>query len=136
MRFSVTDLRLSLSERGKITDPKISTWVLLKQFRADVFGKEVQSAATYSYMWLADQVGHVFIGLLLDFILSFTFSYFIPKLGSEIVGLSLTFLIVSIWEFLAYRADMRRVTYPSLLDKSLLRKNAIIGLHPVQLTPA
>jgi hypothetical protein len=34
------------------TPPKLTSKDLLQQFWA--YGKEVQSAATYSYMWLAD----------------------------------------------------------------------------------
>jgi hypothetical protein len=40
----------------------------LEQFKADVYGKEVQSAATYSYMWMADQMGHVCVGILVNLI--------------------------------------------------------------------
>ena len=41
---------------------------LLHQFWADAYGKEVQTTATYSYTWLADQFGHICIGIILNFI--------------------------------------------------------------------
>ncbi len=39
--------------------PRLSAGDLLAQFWLDIYGKEVQSAATYSYLWMADQMGHV-----------------------------------------------------------------------------
>ncbi len=50
--------------------PKISFEDLLRQLRADANGKEVQTAATYSHTWLANQFGHVCIGILAEFIAS------------------------------------------------------------------
>ena len=47
--------------------PDVTKTDLVKQFFRDVHGKEVQSAATYSYMWLADQVGHICVGMVLTF---------------------------------------------------------------------
>jgi hypothetical protein len=52
----------SKTAAGGPTPPKLTSKDLLQQFWADAYGKEVQSAATYSYMWLADQFGHVCIG--------------------------------------------------------------------------
>jgi len=41
--------------------PRLTAKDLLRQFWADAYGKEVQTAATYSYTWLADQFGHICI---------------------------------------------------------------------------
>src|SRR5262245_38058931 len=49
------------------TEPKLSVKDILAQFWADAYGKEVQTAATYSYTWLADQFGHLCIGILVNF---------------------------------------------------------------------
>ena len=49
------------------TAPKINSKELLHQFWADAYGKEVQTAATYSYTWLADQFGHICIGIIVNF---------------------------------------------------------------------
>jgi hypothetical protein len=46
------------------TPPNLTAMDLLRQFWADAYGKEVQTAATYSYTWLADQFGHLCIGIL------------------------------------------------------------------------
>jgi hypothetical protein len=46
------------------TAPRLGTKDLAKQFWADAYGKEVQTAATYSYTWLADQFGHLAIGIV------------------------------------------------------------------------
>lgn len=44
--------------------PVITSADILQQIKADLIDKEVQSAATYSYLWMADQMGHIGIGLL------------------------------------------------------------------------
>src|SRR6266498_4498396 len=45
--------------------PSIGIKELAWQFYHDIFGKEVQDATSYSYVWLADQIGHVCIGIIL-----------------------------------------------------------------------
>jgi hypothetical protein len=50
------------------TAPKLTLTDVAQQFWTDAYGKEVQTAATYSYTWLADQFGHICIGLILNFI--------------------------------------------------------------------
>ena len=80
--------------------PKISLRLLLEQFWADVYGKEVQSAATYSYTWLADQVGHICLGILLDFgftVITYRLSAWLgwPALSAEFLGFFLTMAAVS-----------------------------------------
>ena len=112
--------------------PKISLRLLLEQFWADVYGKEVQSAATYSYTWLADQVGHICLGILLDFgftVITYRLSAWLgwPALSAEFLGFFLTMAAVSYWEYRAYRSDVERATGPFPLDRKLLRKNAIIA---------
>jgi hypothetical protein len=48
--------------------PNLTVKNLGQQFWADAYGKEVQTAATYSYTWLADQFGHIAIGIVTDFL--------------------------------------------------------------------
>jgi MFS family permease len=48
--------------------PNLTLSDLGKQFWADAYGKEVQTAATYSYTWLADQFGHLAIGMVAHFL--------------------------------------------------------------------
>src|SRR5215467_2440525 len=50
------------------TAPNLSVKDILAQFWADAYGKEVQTAATYSYTWLADQFGHLAIGMVAHFL--------------------------------------------------------------------
>lgn len=45
--------------------PDIKPADIFQQIKVDLLDKEVQSAATYSYLWLADQMGHIGIGLLI-----------------------------------------------------------------------
>ena len=45
--------------------PVIGIKELAWQFWHDIYGKEVQDATTYSYVWLADQMGHICIGIVL-----------------------------------------------------------------------
>jgi hypothetical protein len=47
--------------------PKLALKDVRDQFWADAYGKEVQTAATYSYTWLADQFGHLAIGMVAQF---------------------------------------------------------------------
>src|SRR5215468_8689835 len=47
--------------------PDLTASDLWKQFWADAYGKEVQTTATYSYTWLADQFGHICIGIIVSF---------------------------------------------------------------------
>ncbi len=44
--------------------PVIEAADIRHQIKVDLIDKEVQSAATYSYLWMADQMGHIGIGLL------------------------------------------------------------------------
>ena len=48
--------------------PNLTVKNLGQQFWADAYGKEVQTAATYSYTWLADQFGHIAIGMVTNFL--------------------------------------------------------------------
>ena len=82
--------------------PRITYRDLLSQFKADVYGKEVQSAATYSYMWMADQMGHVCVGILVNQITTFGARLLWPYLGwhrfAEGAGLVAAIAIVASWE--------------------------------------
>ncbi|SMF51403.1 hypothetical protein SAMN06265365_11792 [Tistlia consotensis] len=121
---------------AKPTPPGVPGSFLLVQFWRDIFGKEVQSAATYSYLWMADQMGHIAIGLLVQVVGYFVFN----RLGTWVPGLAwllawangLSFLlvsgVVSFWEFRAYsvsRREAANLQFP--LDNDLLRRNAVIA---------
>ena len=109
----------------------------MRQVWADAYGKEVQSAATYSYMWLADQFGHVCVGIIVDFaatVVSGLVVTSIPGLGGPLKydtgigpGLALTIIGVSLWEWSAYRSSVNQATGLFPLDTRLLAANAFVA---------
>jgi ABC-type iron transport system FetAB permease component len=114
----------------KPTSPDIPESFLVVQFWRDIFGKEVQSAATYSYLWMADQAGHVAIGIVLQFALTFVLQYIFGVRDAWASGIAFLGIavVVAFWEFRAYTVSAKQaasVAFP--LDKTLLRNNAIIA---------
>jgi hypothetical protein len=113
--------------------PTVTLKNLLDQFWVDIYGKEVQSASTYSYTWVADQVGHVCVGIVLSFGLAIFASYVLPphnedvSLRDGIVGLVFAMLIVSYWEYRAFQSSVAGATHIFPLRHKLLRQNAIIA---------
>ena len=112
--------------------PDISKKQLLTQFRADIYGKEVQDAVTYSYVWLADQMGHVCLGIVINFILTYLLKWLLGVLGlvwswDKIGVLLIGTAIVAFWEFCAFRSAVKSATGLFTLDRKLLRDNAIIA---------
>lgn len=116
--------------------PVITNKDLGRQFWLDAYGKEVQSAATYSYMWMADQAGHMGIGILLHFAFTPIFAHLPQAIGlgnffatpfrSALAGFIATALIVCYWEWSAYRSDVKRAAGSQFpLQVPLLRDNAI-----------
>lgn len=112
--------------------PNLTSKDVIAQFWADIYGKEVQSAATYSYMWLADQMGHVCLGIVIDFALTLVMRYVAPWLGiafawENLIGLALAAVAVSLWEVSAFRSSVKQATGLFPLDRKLLRDNAAIA---------
>ncbi len=129
--------------------PDLTMKDLLSQLRADANGKEVQSAATYSHMWLANQFGHVCIGILADFLATCIAGWAIhgfralqggagllgivsaaldaPYTAGRPTGLVLALVGVLLWEARAYRKAVMEATGTFPLDKNLLRANALIA---------
>src|SRR5215813_2726934 len=109
------------------------TWgTLVKQFGADVYGKVVQDAATYSYMWMADQAGHIFVGVLvqcltllalkfLRFVLTDWLSVPVPDDLASFVyawgSVLLAATVVSLWEASAFRTAVSDATGLFPLDR-------------------
>jgi len=108
--------------------PNLTFKDLVWQFWVDVFGKEVQSATTYSYVWMADQSGHVCLGIVLTTLLA-TLARWIGIMADWgiIGGALLCSIVVSYWEFRAYRKSVKDATGLFPLDRELLRANAIIA---------
>src|SRR5262249_18822411 len=46
------------------TPPHITYREIWQQVKRDINSKEVQTSPTYSYQWMADQAGHIAIGML------------------------------------------------------------------------
>lgn len=114
-------------------EPAITVARLVRQFWLDIFGKEVQSAATYSYLWMADQMGHLAIGIILYSSGLFIASYLPGWLfGIELVRPEMVALLVAgggvcFWETRAYLASVRQSTGLFPLDTKTLRDNAVIA---------
>jgi hypothetical protein len=125
--------RLSLLSRSDDhpRSPQISYGELVKQFKADVYGKEVQSAATYSYMWMADQMGHVCVGILVNQITTFGARHLWQFLGwhnfAEVAGLITAIAIVAAWEASTFFSSEQSAKGLFPLGRELLRDNAIIA---------
>src|ERR1700730_6668515 len=109
------------------TAPDFPNSTLLTHFWRDITGKEVQSAATYSYTWTADQVGHMGIGLALSLLLGSAAKYALSTDWSPFLVLALGAILVSLWELYAYLSAAKAATGCFTLDTALLRKNAIIA---------
>jgi|PersoiStandDraft_1058852.scaffolds.fasta_scaffold09554_3 hypothetical protein len=118
------------------TAPQLTSRDLLRQFWADAYGKEVQTAATYSYTWLADQFGHICIGLVVDFPATVVSGLVMVQLGwapkfeydtGIWPGLIFTIAVVAYWEWRAYQSSVKQATGAFPLDSKLLRDNAIIA---------
>jgi hypothetical protein len=111
--------------------PHVSWAELFKQFKADVYGKEVQSAATYSYMWMADQMGHVCVGILVNQITTFGARHLWQFLGwsslAEVAGLIAAIAVVAAWEASTFFSSEQSAKGLFPLGRELLRDNAIIA---------
>src|SRR6266571_7118042 len=116
---------------GEPSAPDIGLKMLLCQFKVDVYGKEVQSAATYSYMWMADQMGHVCVGILVNRITTFGARHLWQFFGwhsfAEIAGLIAAIAIVAAWEASTFFSSEQSAKGLFPLGREMLRDNAIIA---------
>jgi hypothetical protein len=120
--------------------PVITKKDIWKQFRIDIAGKEVQTAETYSHSWVANQFGHVCLGIILASLLSVSLgsglllvvdwfnlpaSWTIAFPWYDVVGSALAALVVAAWEWRAYSVAVRSTAGVFPLDRRLLRHNAL-----------
>jgi hypothetical protein len=133
MAEDASSARISLSSDSSDhpRPPHITYRELWEQFKADVYGKEVQSAATYSYMWMADQMGHVCVGILVNLITTFGVRYVWQLFGwlhyAEAGGFFAAIAVVAIWEIWTYFSSERGTTGLFPLGRKLLWDNVIIA---------
>ncbi|HYC14719.1 MAG TPA: hypothetical protein VEC75_10740, partial [Stellaceae bacterium] len=108
--------------------PDITIKDLALQAYRDIFGKEVQDATTYSYVWLADQMGHICIGIVLTALIGALLHI---VAGSIYIAGPIAFVLtaagVAGWEYLAFTAAVKKATGRFPLDQKLLLENAIIA---------
>ena len=108
--------------------PNIGIKELAWQFYHDIFGKEVQDATTYSYVWLADQMGHICIGIVLTALIGALLHLLA---GNVFIAGPIAFVLtaagVAGWEYLAFTAAVKKATGRFPLDQRLLMQNAIIA---------
>lgn len=109
---------------GTPSAPVIGMNDILWQVNKDLVDKEVQSAATYSYLWLADQMGHVALGLIVAFA-TVLVSWLIPCLDSLWLQLAIGVVAFAGFETNAYIQSQRRALLMFRLDRVLLAWNAV-----------
>jgi hypothetical protein len=124
--------------------PDITPAILAQQAWRDLHGKEVQCAATYSYLWLADQVGHVGLGMLVSIALIELGDALVswPALAhligfpphdafmrgwAHVAGFAVAAAGVCYWEVAAYRKAASESGGRFPVDTKLLFSNAVIA---------
>ena len=116
--------------------PRLTAKNLWAQFWADVYGKEVQTTATYSYTWVADQFGHICLGLIGNFAATAFCGVVLTWLGrakefqydtGKWWGLAFVAIGAIAWEWFAYYKAADQATKLFRLDTALLRANAQVA---------
>jgi IstB-like ATP binding protein len=101
---------------------------LRRQFWADIHDKEVSSAATYSYLWIADQMGHVGLGFLVGgIIVRVAIEFGLSQVWAAALAISAAIAIFGLWERSTYREKARQAGSLSVGEQRLLKHNAIIA---------
>ena len=114
----------------KPSAPDISVADVARQFKLDIYDKEVQSAATYSYLWIADQVGHMGLAVVLQFFghdIHQFLSHWIDLswISANLFGLLLVFIATAYWEYSSYNHMLKQTTGLFPVNKRGLAANAI-----------
>jgi hypothetical protein len=118
------------------TPPDISFTDIRWQFEADIDSKEVQTSPTYSYQWVADQVGHMALGLvavLIAWLAGDVLRWFELNFGSwpPIIGFILLVVGASGWEWRSFRNACKKIEplFDSTCDRKDLRDNALAATY-------
>lgn len=112
--------------------PDLGNADVWNQIVVDASGKEVEMAATYSYMWLADEVGHMGLGILLSFgtiTLARLLMHAPPEaLLPQVLGFLIAAALVASWEWNSYRQSFKAAEGSQFpLQVGLLRRDAVVA---------
>jgi hypothetical protein len=107
--------------------PNITNKHIWAQFKLDIAGKEVQIAETYSHSWVANQFGHVCLGILLAGLFGIVLGSGLSAPWETVVGCLLASLIAAAYEWRAFRIAVANATGQFPLGRKLLRDNALIA---------
>lgn len=119
------------------TPPTISVADIRWQFSKDIDTKEVQTSPTYSYQWVADQVGHMALGLaavLASWLAGDILRWFglqIPDWPPPAIGFLVFAIGACFWERRTFQqacAKIHRV-FDSTCDRKDLRDNAVAATY-------
>jgi hypothetical protein len=123
--------------------PLVTTHDIWAQFKIDIAGKEVQTAETYSHSWIANQFGHVCLGIIVGSALGIIFgggasavcawlrlpnTWHLPLPWDSVAGSVIAAILVSWWEWSAFRKAVKEADgHQFPLDRKLLRDNAVVA---------
>jgi hypothetical protein len=127
--------------------PHVTNSMLGHQVWVDACGKEVQVATTYSWAWMADQMGHMCVGILVHYLarlilsllawllrpsLAPWFAAHFPSLHPTVLAETWGSLVLGVagvvlWEWHAYEQSVKDATGRFPVDRELLKENARIA---------
>jgi hypothetical protein len=126
----------SVPNSSQLSIPNLRVKDIWHQFWTDVSGKEVQTTATYSYTWVADQFGHLAVGMMVNFFATLVahglFYRFKPLvhmsevLPVSLAGLGFSMLLLGSWERWSYQKS-KRAAGAFRPDEKLLAANAWVA---------
>jgi len=128
-----------LSQTSTPTRPNITLSDIKQQIRRDIETKEVQTSPTYSYQWMADQVGHMALGMLSVLVL-WSIGELFHLARTVDVGIwppIIGFVIIAVFafykEFRDYQGAIAKIgpepLFNATRDRKDLRNNAIIAFY-------
>ena len=111
--------------RGRRTRPDITFKQIRWQVWNDLATKDVQTSPTYSYQWMADQVGHMAVGMAVV-LLFWPFGGIWPVIG--FIAVVIGALLLELWDYWQACAQMGP-PFNATRDREDLRQNAWIAVY-------